>query len=147
MESDESEGIQDLPVTFELNLPDDMNTDEVISLMEVLQSDIEGFDEMLLDAVFHEAESEAEQTESKTTIALKTEKQIQQHSNAFQISASNEQPPGPSDIFLESSGCRFKTLAEQDLQEIECNKYSNSTKKNTKWGIGVFNGEYFTRMI
>ena len=31
MESDESEGIQDLPVTFELNLSDDMNTNEVIS--------------------------------------------------------------------------------------------------------------------
>ena len=144
MESDESEGIQDLPVTFELNLPDDMNNDEVISLMEVLQSDIEGFDEMLLDAVIHEAENEAEQTESKTTIALKTGEQIQQHSNAFQTSTPNEQRPVNSQ---ESSGCRFKTLAEQDLQEIECNKYSNSTKKNTKWGIGVFNGEYFTRMI
>ena len=58
MESDESEGIQDLPVTLELNLPDDVNTDEVISLMEVLQSDIEGFDKMLSDAVIHEAENE-----------------------------------------------------------------------------------------
>ena len=76
-----------------------MNTDEVISLIEVLQSDIEGFDEMLLDAVIHEAENEAEQTENKTTIALKTEEQIQQHSNAFQTSASNEQLPGPSDNF------------------------------------------------
>ena len=43
MESDESEGIQDLSVTFELNL----NTDEVTSLIEVVQSDIEGIDEML----------------------------------------------------------------------------------------------------
>ena len=105
MESDESEGIQDLPVTFELNLPDDMNMDEVISLMEVLQSDIEGFDEMLLDAVIHEAENETEQTESKTTIALKKEEQIQLHSDAFQTSTSNEQPPVN---FQESSGCRFK---------------------------------------
>ena len=133
MESDESEGIQDLPVRFELNLPDDMNTDEVISLMEVLQSDIEGFDEMLLDAVIHEAENEAEQTESKTTIALKTGEQIQQHSNAFQTSTPNEQRPVNSQ---ESSGCRFKTLAEQDLQEIECNKYSNSTKKTVNGVLG-----------
>ena len=42
-------------MTFELNLSDNINTDEVISLMEVLQSHIEGFDEMLLDAVIHEA--------------------------------------------------------------------------------------------
>ena len=35
-EPDVSEGIQDLPVTFELNFPNDMNTDEVISLIEVL---------------------------------------------------------------------------------------------------------------
>ena len=44
-------------MTFELNLPDDMNTEEVISLMEVLQSDIDGFVEMLLNAVIHEAEN------------------------------------------------------------------------------------------
>ena len=47
--------------------------------------------------------------------AEQTEEQIQQHSNAFQTSTSNEQPPVN---FQESSGCRFKTLAEQDLQEI-----------------------------
>ena len=50
-----------------------MNMDEVRSLIEVLQSDIEALDEMLWDAVIHEAENEAEQTESKSTIALKTE--------------------------------------------------------------------------
>ena len=64
MESDDSEGIQDLPVTFEVNLPNDMNTDEVISLIEALQSDIEGFHEMILDAVIHEEENEAEQKRS-----------------------------------------------------------------------------------
>ena len=66
----------------------------------------------------------------KTTIALKTEEQIQQHFNAFQTSTSNEQLPGSSVNFPESSGCRFKILAEKDLHEIESNKYSNSTKKN-----------------
>ena len=76
-----------------------MNMDEVRSLIEVLQSDIEGFDEMPWDAVIYEAENEAEQTESKTTIALKTEEQIQQHFSAFQTSSSDEQSPGTSEYF------------------------------------------------
>ena len=53
-ESDVSEGIQALSVTFELMFPTDMNTDEVIRLIEVLQSDLNGFVEMLLDAAIHE---------------------------------------------------------------------------------------------
>ena len=42
-----------------------MNTDEVISLIKVLQSDIEGFDEILFDAVIHEAENEANKLKAK----------------------------------------------------------------------------------
>ena len=56
-------------------------------------------------------------------------------------------PHGPQIIFPESSGCRFQTLAEQDLQGIEDNLYSNATKIKPKWGFCVFNYEYFTRMF
>ena len=56
-ESDVSEGIQYLLVTFELNFLDDMNTDEVIRLMEDLQSDLKDFDEMLLDVAIHEVDN------------------------------------------------------------------------------------------
>ena len=44
--------------------------------IEVLQSDLKGFDEMRLDAAIHEVEHEAEQTESQTTMALKKEELI-----------------------------------------------------------------------
>jgi hypothetical protein len=40
----------------------------------------------------------------------------------------------------QQNAARFKTLNE-DLHQIEQNQYSESTKKNTKWGIGVFNGK------
>ncbi|CAC5371797.1 unnamed protein product [Mytilus coruscus] len=35
---------------------------------------------------------------------------------------------------------RFKQLDDEALLDIEKNQYSEATKKNTKWGIGVFNG-------
>ena len=38
-------------ITFELDLPSEIDADEVLELLEVFQSDVEGFDEMLLDAV------------------------------------------------------------------------------------------------
>ena len=38
---------------------------------------------------------------------------------------------------------RFKKLTEEDLKAIEINQYSDATKRNTKWGIGVFNGNFF----
>ena len=44
-------------MTFELNLLDDVNTDEVIRLMEDLQSDLKDFDEMLLDAAIYEVDN------------------------------------------------------------------------------------------
>ena len=44
-------------MTFELNFLDDMNTDEVIRLMEDLRSDLKDFDEMLLDAAIHEVDN------------------------------------------------------------------------------------------
>ena len=43
-------------MTFELNFLDDMNTDEVIRLMED-RSDLKDFDEMLLDAAIHEVDN------------------------------------------------------------------------------------------
>ena len=53
----------------------------------------------LLDAIIHEEENEAEQTESQTPIALKTEDQMQQTPIASKTGASYEQPPEPSNNF------------------------------------------------
>jgi hypothetical protein len=49
----------------------------------------------------------------------------------------NETPPQIN----QQNAARFKTLNEEDLHQIEQNQYSESTKKNTKWSIGVFNGK------
>lgn len=112
-----------------------MNTDGVVSLKEFLKSEIEGFDEMLVDTVIHGANMK----HSKLKRRLHTEDQVQEHPNAL-TSASTKTNPDPSNNFPESSGRRFKTVTEQDLREIECNKYRIRD-------IFVFNGEYFTRMI
>ncbi|XP_062600805.1 uncharacterized protein LOC134262427 [Saccostrea cucullata] len=104
MESDENESFETPPVTFELNLPEEMNSGEVLSLLEVLHSSTE---------VSH----------------INTNLQ-----------------PLPDSISEVTTAQRFKTLQEQDLLEIETNQYSNSTKKNTKWGIGVFNAWCMERL-
>ena len=66
-----------------------------------------------LEAVIHEVKNEAEQTESQTPIALKTEDQMQPNPNASKTSASFEQTQALQIIFQShASGCRFKILAE-----------------------------------
>ena len=35
---------------------------------------------------------------------------------------------------------RFKTATEEELQILEDGNQSKSTKKNTKWGLRIFNG-------
>ena len=63
-----------------------MNTDGVVSLKEFLKSEIEGFDEMLVDTLIHGANMK----HSKLKRRLHTEDQVQEHPNAL-TSASNKQ--------------------------------------------------------
>lgn len=42
--------LPDLPITFEMQLPEEMNA-EVVELFEIMHQEVEGFDEMLLHAV------------------------------------------------------------------------------------------------
>lgn len=64
--------------------------------------------------VIHETDNKAEQTESQTP-------------NARQVLPMNNSQDLQIIFQNHASGCRFKIIAEQDSQEIECNKYSNST--------------------
>ena len=51
-------------------------------------------------------------------------------------------PVSLSDTSSTLSQKHFKQLNTEALLEIEQNQYSESTKKNTKWGTRVFNGTY-----
>ena len=137
MKSDESEGISDLPVTFALNLPNDLNTEEVISLIEVLQSDIESLMRCFWMQLFMRQKMKQSKLKAKQRLHWKQRNKFNTIP-CLPDKCSNEQPPGPSDNFPESSGWSFKTLAEQDLQEIECNKYRNFNKKTYIMWVLVF---------
>ena len=138
MESDENGRFETPQVTFELNLPEEMNSGEVLSLLEVLQSDVQGFDEMLLNAVIDIQEDQ--------TLEAVTKTELQPSSNTLVSHRNTNLQPLPDSISEVTTAQRFKTLQEQDLLEIETNQYSNSTKKNTEWGIGVFNGEKYCKL-
>ncbi|XP_062574457.1 uncharacterized protein LOC134236294 [Saccostrea cucullata] len=134
----ENESFETPPVTFELNLPEEMNSGEVLSLLEVLQSDVQGFDEMLLNAVTDIQEDQ--------TLEAVTKTELQPNSSTEVSHINTNLQPLPDSISEVTTAQRFKTLQEQDLLEIETNQYSNSTKKNTKWGIGVFNAWCMERL-
>jgi hypothetical protein len=56
------------------------------------------------------------------------------------IRQNHKPEPVPEQPISTTSLGRFKQLDADALLEIEQNQYSAATKKNTKWGIGVFNG-------
>ena len=37
---------------------------------------------------------------------------------------------------------RFKSFEEEDINKIEGKNQSSSTKKNTKWGVNIFQGNF-----
>jgi hypothetical protein len=67
-----------------------------------------------------------------------TEPQTEQNLQVF--AQQHEPEPVPEQPINTTSLGRFKQLDADALLEIEQNQYSAATKKNTKWGIGVFNG-------
>ena len=116
-------------VSFEVTLPDEIDEEEVVTLLQVLQEDVEGFDEMLLQAV---------QSVDNHEQLNQTEPQTEQNLQVF--AQQHEPEPVPEQPINTTSLGRFKQLDADALLEIEQNQYSAATKKNTKWGIGVFKG-------
>ncbi|CAC5384775.1 unnamed protein product [Mytilus coruscus] len=123
--------LPDVPITFELQLPEDINTDEVVDLFEIMHQEVEGFDEMLLHAVtsINNDQTDTETLQS-TTFVETVDVQVQQH---------HQEPALIQDSEKTSNSRRFKNLDKDTLLETEQNQFSASTKKNTKWGDGVFN--------
>ena len=50
---------------------------------------------------------------------------------------STSEPPKPK---------RYKSLADDEIDNIEGKHQSTSTKKNTQWGINLFQGMNYTAM-
>jgi hypothetical protein len=79
-----------------------MNEGEIITLLEVLQSNVEGFDQMQIDCIRQQDETSMDtQTEE-----LETPPQINQQNAVM-----------------------FKTLDEEDLHQIEQNQYSEQLRR------------------
>lgn len=115
---------------FELDLPSNVDYEEIKSLFDSLQHDVEGFDDIVLNAietVGHTNERTTEETNPST----------RQQPNPSSSSVSDGASVTKMD---ETTQKRFKQLDENALDEMEKEVYSMATKKNTKWGIGVFNG-------
>ena len=148
-------------VSFEVKLPDEIDEEEVVTLLQVLQEDVEGFDEMLQAVQSIDKHEQLNQREPQTDQNLQVSAQqhkpepvpaqqsepnlhvvVPQTDQNLKVPAQHEpnlEVPDEQPINTTTLG-RFKQLDADALLEIEQNQYSAATKKNTKWGIGVFNG-------
>ena len=126
-------------VSFEVKLPDEIDEEEAVTLLQVLQEDVEEFYEMLLQAVQNIGNHEQlNQTEPQTDQNLQVS--AQQHEPEPAQHKPNLEVPDEQPISTTTLGL-FKQLDANALLAIEQNQYSAATtKKNTNWGIGVFNG-------
>jgi len=125
------------PVSFELQMPEDVEIDpqQVFELFEALQSDIEGFDNMIIETVRNmETIEHVNEQISNADHSNEQQTELQQVQQSVSLSDSDTSSTLPQK--------RFKQLNTEALLEIEQNQYSKSTKKNTKWGTRVFNGTY-----
>jgi len=125
------------PVSFELQIPEDVEIDpqQVFELFEALQSDIEGFDNMIIETVRNmETIEHVNEQISNADHSNEQQTELQQVQQSVSLSNSDTSSTLPQK--------RFKQLNTEALLEIEQNQYSKSTKKNTKWGTRVFNGTY-----
>jgi hypothetical protein len=102
-------------ISFEVTLPDE---EEVVTLLQVLQEDVEGFDEMLLQAV---------QSIDNHEQLNQTEPQTEQNLQVF--AQQHEPEPVPEQPINTTSLGRFKQLDADALLEIEQNQYSAAKKK------------------
>ncbi|CAC5424288.1 unnamed protein product [Mytilus coruscus] len=165
----ELENLSPPPVTFELQLPDDWDTVAVVELLEVLQQDVPGFDEMLVEACqnidSHEITKEPvnpPQIQNDKNTKLPQIQNCDTHQNTQQqtvtLKDQNTEDLDTADTHQPqaefhqtghlpiANTSRFKQLDDEALLDIEKNQYSEATKKNTKWGIGVFNASCSERL-
>ena len=116
-------------VTFELQMPE---VSEVLELLVVLQNDIPKFDEMLIETM-----NSINQQSEYPEVSVEGNQTASQPSEL--VDAQHDQPQSQLHV---QAGVISKSASRLKVLEIEQNQYSASTRKNTKWGIGVFNGTY-----
>ena len=111
---------------FELILDEDneIAPEGVQQILEVLNTDIEGFND-IINSVFEE------NNPSDTTTSCEPNEHIDPEPD------TKEEPPA-----AEVNNTRFKKLTDGELDDIEANQYSAATRRNTQWGVRVFNGTY-----
>ena len=125
------------PVSFELQISEEVEIDpqQVFELFEALQSDIEGFDNMIIETVRNmETIEHVNEQISNADHSNEQQTELQQVQQSVSLSDSDTSSTLPQK--------RFNQLNPESLLEIEQNQYCKSTKKNTKWGTRVFNGTY-----
>lgn len=156
---------------FELVVPEDgeMPAEQIKQILEALETDVEGFQDILTNVLKNENQ-EGTQPEalanprfstsndnhliaedSKITSTVNNELNAisndSEHEN-MAIEENKENQIDSKDLSeLQNSTGRFKKLKTEDLNAIEENQYSEATKRNTKWGVGVFNGTNISSVL
>ena len=139
---------------FELVLPDDNveSAEEVKQILEALSTDMEGFEDILANvlnedyvepcqpcALVAKPSAPTPLNDTAPLYAEATEPKIEHHEPKPQEQKRNEPDAEPANATATGPG-RFKKLKTEDLVNIEANQFSEATKRNTQWGVRVFNG-------
>lgn len=156
---------------FELVLTEasEITADEMQQMLEALDTDIDGFEDILTGVLKNEpaenltvtASARGKSAINATISTLNDTQNIENDPNVSNHSTETaddnkenqnlpkqpvksdrdaEQPDKPVIGANAAPSGRFKKLKTEELEAIEQNQYSEATKRNTQWGVRVFNG-------
>ncbi|KAL3881799.1 hypothetical protein ACJMK2_028191 [Sinanodonta woodiana] len=129
----------DFSLKFSSDFFEQLDEKELEEIIAAIEADGEGFYDITMDVTKNETEHRL--TNSKNSL---TEHPMTLVAEAVTDNNNNSVGIGPVNFEAASGNTqRFKKLTEGELKAIEINQYSDATKRNTKWGIGVFNGNFF----
>ncbi|KAL3854048.1 hypothetical protein ACJMK2_013330 [Sinanodonta woodiana] len=110
----------DFSLKFSSDFFEQLDVKVLEEIIAAIEADREGFYDITKDVTKNETEHQL--ISSKNSL---TEHPMALVAEAVTNNNNNSVRTGP--------------LTEEDLKAIEINQYSDATKRNTKWGMGVFN--------
>ncbi|KAL3866008.1 hypothetical protein ACJMK2_043349 [Sinanodonta woodiana] len=125
----------DFSLKFSSDFFEQLDEKELEEIIAAIETDGEGFYDITMDVTKNDTEHQL--ISSKNSLI---EHPMTLVAEAVTNNNNNSVGTGPVNFEAASGNTqRFKKLTEEDLKAIEINQYSDATKRNTKWGIGVFN--------
>jgi hypothetical protein len=133
----------DFSLQFSADFVEQLDQKELKEIIAAIEADGDGIDDIAMDVTSAENETKQQRLINSLTEHPMTSVTLAIHNN-------NNNSVGTGTVNFEAPEGykpKFKKLSEEDLKSTEINQYYEATKRNTKWGIGVFNGKFFNFVL